>query len=171
MKMWTGDGAFQWEAGRTWNLAQNAGEFCRGEGALLVPSGLTSFSVFLRQRSHTGTDSVFTLKLWTTPLYFNLLDTDISSTASEYLVSVATTAPVAAIAADIGLARMYGSAVKGGEPMGTVLFWEVRCTAAAGVLVGDISLVANHAGIVTGPRFRRTLDGDGGSSNGSSRYK
>jgi hypothetical protein len=138
MRMWTGKGAFQWESSRKWDL--NAGsEFCRGDGAVLVPAGLQSFSVFFRRASQSA--GTFTLRLHTAPVYMQLLDSEMTGTG----------------------ARVYGARLDPNQAMGTILFWEVANSGSPGMLVGDIYLVPNHMGSITLPKFSRTVgDSDQG---------
>jgi hypothetical protein len=156
--MFTGAGAFQWEHHRTWQ-SNAASESCRAEGALHLPDGFASWSVFFRRGAQTA--GTFELLLWTTPIYFQTLDTLIdSATASATLLPVGLT-PSGGLLMTGTSAKVFGAKIGSDQPMGSLLFWEVRNTVAAGVLTGDIYLVPNHTGTVTLPRVGRTVDASG----------
>lgn len=158
MRMWTGQGAFQWESSRQW-VATTVGssEFCRGDGALLLPGGFSSFSVFFRRHSQTA--GTFTLRLWTAPIFFKLLDDVIdTSNASTQLFNLATL-PSNGLEMDQTGARVYAAKVDPDQPMGTLLFWEMKNSGATGTIVGDIFVVPNYTGTMATPQIARTLDG------------
>ncbi len=164
MRMWTGNGAFQWEASRKWEL-NAASEFCRGDGAVLIPGGLQSFSVFFRRASQSA--GTFTLKVHTTPIYTQLLDTEVTSNNAAATLLPLAVQPLTGLEMTSTGAKVFGARIDPSQAMGTVLFWEVANTVAGGVLVGDIYLVANHQGAVANPRFARTVDdpdGQGGTN-------
>lgn len=157
MKFWSGSGGFQWEHVRTWNLGLNASEFVRAEGALVLPGGLTTLSAFVRKVTITG-GATFELLLWTAPIYFNTLDTNLdANNASNYLLQLSTD-PTSALVMSGTTPQVYGAKIKSDQPMGTLLFWQIKNTIAAGALTADIYIVANHAGMLSLPRLVRTVD-------------
>jgi hypothetical protein len=160
MRMWTGKGAFQWESSRKWDL--NAGsEFCRGDGAVLVPAGLQSFSVFFRRASQSA--GTFTLRLHTAPVYMQLLDSEITANNAAATLLPLTVQPLSGLEMTGTGARVYGARLDPNQAMGTILFWEVANSGSPGRLVGDIYLVPNHMGSITLPKFSRTVgDSDQG---------
>lgn len=156
MRMWTGNGVMQWENSRMWNL-NGASEFCRADGALLVPGGFTSLSVFFRRVSQTA--GTFELRLWTAPIYFKLLDDDVNvNNAGATLLNLAVE-PTAGLQITGTGPQVFGARIAPAQAMGSMLFWEMKNTVAAGVLVGDLYVVPNHAGSATVSRLGRTVDG------------
>lgn len=160
MRMWTGQGVFQWEHNRRWTL-DGASEFCRADGALVTP-GFSSLSVFVRRASQTA-GSTFELLLWTAPIYFKLLDEPIDSTSAPQLLYKLSLAPVPLQMTDT-TAKVFGARIAPTEPMGSVLFWEMKHTGTAGTLVGDIYVVPNYVGTTAHAQISRTVDlgSDGG---------
>jgi hypothetical protein len=63
-------------------------------------------------------------------------------------------------------AQVFGARFKGGEPMGTLLFWEMKNGVAADATIsGDIYLVPNNSGTISGASFGRMVDADAGCSH------
>ena len=155
MRAWNGSGVFQWEHVRQWNLTASTSIFSRAEGALMVPGALTSFSLFFRRQSQSA--STFALQLWTTPIFFKPLDEVIDSTTAPYYLmktSLATADGTLSMASTG--AQVFGARLKDGEPMGTLLFWEMKNGPAADAnIVGDIYLVPNNSGTISGAHRRR----------------
>jgi len=147
---------FQWEASRRWDL-DGTSEFCRADNALLVPGGFSSISVFFRRVSQTA--DTFTLTLWTAPLWTRLLDDEITaSNAAASLLSLEVQPSNGLSMTGTG-AQVFGARIDPSQAMGSLLFWQVAKTSGAGLLVGDLYLVPNHAGSMTSPRFGRTVNG------------
>lgn len=150
---------FQWEHKRRWDIAGNSFEFCRAEGALLVP-GFRDFSIFFRRESQSA--STFELALWTAPVFFRPLDESFDNNPNAWLVPVAL-APNAISMTGTG-AEVFAATVSPSQPVGTMLFWQMKnTTSTAGQIVGDIYLVANHSGVVSLPRFVRTMEATSGT--------
>jgi len=162
MRAWNGSGVFQWEHVRQWNLAASASVFSRAEGALMVPGALTSFSIFFRRQSQSA--STFALQLWTTPIFFKPLDEVIDSTTAPYYlmkVGLETADGTLSMAVGGGGAQVFGARFKEGQPMGTLLFWEMKNGVAADATIsGDIYLVPNNSGVISGASFGRMVDGE-----------
>lgn len=156
MRMWTGQGAFMWESGRKWTL-DGASEFCRGDGALLLPGGFSSLSVFFRRYSQSA--GTFTLNLWTAPIFFKLLDDPIETNNAASQLYPLAMAPTAGLQMTTGGAQVFGAKVAPDQPMGTLLFWEMKNTTAAGTIVGDIFVVPNFTGTMASAQISRTVDG------------
>lgn len=169
MRTWNGSGVFQWEHVRQWKLAANTSNFTRDEGALMVPGALTTFSLFFRRQSQTAS-TTFELQLWTAPIFFKPLDETIDSiSAPQYLMPVkletggSGSLSMVAGAGGPGPAQVFGARFKEGEPMGSLLFWEMKNTTPGmgdGDIVGDIYLVPNNSGVISGANFGRVVDGD-----------
>lgn len=157
MRMWTGQGAFQWEHSRQWAL-NNASEFCRGDGALVLPGGFGSLSIFFRRHSQSG--GTFELRLWTAPIFFKLLDDLIDASNAAAQLYPLTLTPSTGLTMVQGGAEVFGAKLDTNQPMGTLLFWQVINTAAeAGTIVGDIFVVPNYTGTMATPQLSRTVDG------------
>lgn len=162
MRSWNGSGVHQWEHTRRWELASGASEFCRAEGAILLPGGFRSLSFFVRRQSQSA--STFELNVWTTPIYFKPLDEAIdSSNASQYLLQL-TLEPSGGLSMTGTAAKVFGARLQDTQPMGSLLFWEMKNTGGASAsIVADVYIVPNHAGTMTLSRLGRTVDtGDNG---------
>lgn len=172
MQMWTGMGVFQWEHKRTWSLAATgqAGdrEICRAEGALLVP-GFSSLSVFFRRESQSAVGE-FEISVWTAPIWFRPLDEDnLSSTPEAYLYKL-TVAPATGLnTGNSGTtARVFGAQIADAQPMGSLLFWQVKNNiASAQSITGDLYVVPNHTGTMMLGRLGRVMDGTGLGGSGT----
>lgn len=168
MRSWNGTGVYQWEHTRKWELASGASDFCRAEGALLVPGGFRSLSFFVRRQSQSAS-ATFELFIWTAPIYFKPLDEEItSSNASQYLLQL-TLEPSGGLQMTSTTAKVFGARLKDDQPMGSLLFWEMKNSSGATYnIVADLYVVPNHIGMATMPRVGRMVDGaDGGFSAGS----
>lgn len=161
----SGAGVIQWEHHRTWqlDLAAVGSEFCRAEGALVLPGGFSSWSVFFRRSAQTGAGSRFDLLLWTAPIFFQTLDTPITPATAPQLLLPVTTLPTTGLQMLIGAGGplVFAGKIATDQPMGSLLFWEMRNLLFPGTITGDIYLVPNHTGTVTMPRIARTVDGSG----------
>lgn len=157
MRAWSGLGTFQWEHTRRWELASAGSEYTRAEGALLVPGGFDSFSFFFRRAS--ATVGTFELFLWTAPVFFKPLDEAIDdNTAESHLFKLVFDQPTSMQFTGT-TAKVFGGRLKANQPMGCLLFWQMKNTGgAAGSIVGDLYIVANHSGTMTLPRIGRTID-------------
>ncbi|MCK6531232.1 hypothetical protein L6R50_27940 [Myxococcota bacterium] len=171
MRYWTGSGVFQWEHTRQWQLPISSSEFTRAEGALLLPGGFSSLSAFFRRQSQSG-DGPVTLRLWTTPVFFKPLDEAITATtAPQYLfeLSYEDGQSISMDTQTTSGARVFAARIGASQPMGSLLFWEMRNTddTAVATVVGDLYLVANHAGVLSLPRIGRMVEsGDAGPTAG-----
>jgi len=168
MRSWNGVGVYQWEHTRRWELASGVSEFCRAEGALVVPGGFRSLSFFVRRQSQSA--STFELFIWTTPIYFKPLDETIdSTTAPQYLLQLSLE-PSGGLSLTSTAAKVFGARLQDNQPMGSLLFWEMKNTGGASAnVVADIYVVPNHVGMLSLPKMGRTVDaGDGGPLASSS---
>lgn len=158
MRMWTGMNVFQWEHKREWQMADGASQFVRAEGALLVP-GFSSLSVFFRRESQSVAGA-FTLHLWTAPIYFQPLDTDFSANPKAYLYELAVSPQTISTTGSGTGAQVFGGQISAAQPMGSMLFWEIRnSTGQTASIIGDIYVVPNHTGSMVLTRIGRTVDG------------
>lgn len=143
---------------RRWEMAAAGVELVRAEGALQI-QGLSSFSVFFRRASQSS-GATFELTLWTTPIFFRPLDDDFQSTPTQYLrqITMDPVDPIPLAGQGTG-AQVFGGKVKEGQPVGTLLFWQMKNAGGASAsIVGDIYVVPNSIVVVTTPRISRTLD-------------
>jgi hypothetical protein len=155
MRMWTGADVFQWEHSRKWDL-NSTSEFCRADGALILPGGFRSLSIFFRRVSQSaGTFEIF---LYTAPLYFKLLDDEMTSNNAIQLLYKLSLKPSTGLQMTGTGAQVFAAQIDPDQPMGSLLFWEIKNTIAAGTLVGDLYIVPNHSGMMTMPRISRTLE-------------
>ena len=166
MHRYTGQGVFQWEHSRQWVLNATS-EYCRAEGALVLP-GFTSLSIFFRRSSQTA--GTFTLKLWTAPIYFRLLDDPIDANNIQALLYPLALEPAAGLTMTGTTAKVFGARIAPNQPMGSLLFWEMENTMASGTLIGDIYVVPNFAGSTAQPSITRAVEvaAGGGSGQGPS---
>jgi hypothetical protein len=156
MQCWNGEGVFQWEHMRKWDLATLTSEIVRAEGAVVMPGGLTSWSVFFRRQSQSA--GTFDLFLYTTPIFFKPLDEDITQAITQYALLLALD-PAGALTMTGTAAKIFGGKLKSDQPMGTLLFYEMKNQGGAQAnIVGDIYLVPNHAGMLSQPRIAKTVD-------------
>lgn len=166
MNRWTGKGVYQWENSRQWTL-NAASEFCRADGALVVP-GFSSMSIFFRRVSQSA--GTFELCIWTAPIYFKLLDDNIDTNTASQLLYKLTLQPGTGLQMTGTAAQVFGAKIATDQPMGSVLFWEIKNTVASGTLIGDIYVVPNATGSIAPPPIERTVDlmgGGGGVYQGS----
>lgn len=153
-------GAIQWEHRRVWDLPATSSEFVLAEGALALPGGFSSLSVFFRRSAQSG--GQFNLVLWTTPIFFNPLDFDFSNTPDQYLWPLSWTVGTALQMTGTG-AKVFGGRIGDTEPIGTLLFWQMENdTASRQSITGDLYVVPNHRGTVSFPSVDRTVATGGG---------
>ncbi len=160
MRAWNGQGTFQWEHVRQWGVVAGASSFPRAEGAVLVPGGLSTFSLFFRRQAQSG--STFELYLWTAPVYFKPLDQDIdATTAPQHLLKLELDLGGGAtgIVMTGTTTQVFGARLKGNQPMGSLLFWELKNAGVAdATIVGDLYLVPSSFGMIAGATFARPLE-------------
>jgi hypothetical protein len=157
MYAWSGSGSIQWEHVRAWDLAASASEWVRGEGALSVPGGFTSLSVFFRRKSQTASTTV-ELKLYTDPIYFQPLEDDIAQNALGDLLQL-TMEPTSGLSMTGTGAQVFGARVAPAQAIGSLLFWRLHNTATGTAnIVGDIYIVANHLGVASFPTLSRAVE-------------
>lgn len=159
MRAWTGQNVFQWEHKRRWDLPQAGTEMCRADGALMLP-GFSSLSVFFRRDSQSVAGA-FNLVLWTAPIFFRPLDEDtFAANPAQFLYKLATgpANPISTAGTGTG-AHVFGGLITDGQPMGSLLFWQIEnATGQAASIVADIYVVPNHRGTMTLDRVSRTVD-------------
>ena len=156
MKRWSGSGVFQWEHIRKWDLAAGANEICRAEGALLVPGGLRSFSIFFRRNNQSG--GTMELALWTSPIFYEPLDDDFTAAPVGKLFQLAME-PTGNLSMTGTAAQVFAARLQDDQPMGTMLFWQMKNTGATlENITGDIYIVPNHSAVLSFPTIGRTAD-------------
>ena len=154
---WTGNGAIQWEHQRVWDLDAGAKEMCLAEGALSMPAGFLSWSIFVRKTDLVGATTM-ELELWTAPIFYQPLDTDIAQAPGEQLYQL-TMEPATGLQMTGGGKGVFAAKLKSDQPMGTLLFWRMHNTGGSnnGRLTADIFIVPNFAGVTTSAPIGRTV--------------
>lgn len=156
MKSWNGLGVYQWEYTRKWDVAGASSEFVRADGALALPGGFNALSFFFRRQSQTN--GPFELAIWTAPIYFRNLDDLIDpNNASQSLLQIALE-PATGLQMSGTAAQVFGARSRADNPMGTLLFWQMKNTGTTGSIVGDLYVVPNHIGALSSPSLARFVE-------------